>query len=156
MFRPATALGAATALLALAGVLLGAFGPATFLYPPPGSDIRGTDSLFAQDALTAAFFIWAAVSLMAAIGLWLTTAFRASGGSAWPVWIALLILVAASAIALPGGSTMVVPASVAATIPDSMGIGLYLVPAVLIGLVAAVAATADHSEVSRTAWQSPR
>jgi magnesium-transporting ATPase (P-type) len=153
MFRPATALGAATALLALAGVILAAFGPATFLYPPPGADVRGTDSLFAQDALTAAFFVWAVVSLIAAIGVWLTTALRAAGGSAWPVWIALLVLAACSATALPGGSTMVVPTSVAATIPDSMGIGLYLVPAVLIGLVAAVAATASHAEVSRPAFQ---
>ena len=144
-----------TALLALIGVVAAAFGPATFLYPPSEAGrITGTDSLWTHGAIGVAFWVFAAVVCVGAIGFVIGVTVRAAGGGLGIVWLSYLLLVAAAAVTLPGNSTFVVPEFAAAHIPDAVGIGIYLVPAVLVGVIDALIATISQPVPDSAGWGS--
>lgn len=138
--RSALMLGGTTIVLSLAGGALAAFGPAVYTYPPPATMPTGSVSLWSSGApvqLYAFVLVVAAAALAVAMGAYLRAAHV--GGGLPIVWIATLVLVATTAVTLPGNSTFVTPASLAAGIPDAVGIGIYLVPAAIAALVTAIA-----------------
>ena len=152
MTRTVVWLGALTAVLTGAGIVLSALGPATYLYPPPGSDITGTSSLWSEAATDGAFVLYALAMAVAASGVVLGSLLRAGGGGTGLLWMSVALLIGGCAATLPGNSTVVTPGSLAAEIPDAVGIGIYLVPAALGGLLTLLAGAATRPEVHRPVW----
>jgi hypothetical protein len=151
MSRNGPLLGLSVILLTGVGLALAAFGPATFLYPPPGADITGTASLWRQSAIGPAFGLFALVMAAAGLSIAFGAAVRARG-SHWLGWIGCIALAVGAAITLPGMSTVVTPAAAATTIPDSVGIGVYFAPAVLAGLLTAIVGMATRPQVGSPTW----
>lgn len=147
MFRRLTLEGTIallTLVLTLVGVGFVIFGPATFT--------TGTNTLVAATTSvwsygfdsTVAIYVVAMLlaGLLVASGVYM----RSEGieGGLAVLWTGVLILAVGAVIALPGNTNAVLPAQLHTDTPDSVGIGIYMMPAALMGAIAGIAGSAIH------------
>lgn len=147
MFRRFTGEGA-IALLTLALTLVGAcfviFGPATISYGT-NTFVAASTSVWSNGFdSNGAMYVAALVlaGLLVAAGAYMRSA--DIGGGLAVLWTGVLILAFGALIALPGNTNAVLPPELLTDTPDSVGIGIYMMPAALMGVFAGIAAAAIH------------
>lgn len=151
-------IGLFAAALGLIGLGFAVFGPATYSY---GTDwlSAGSVSLWDEGIGTANVLVFLAAMVAGALASGAGAYLRGEGGGDGALallWVGCLALAVGAAITLPGSTTAVVPSALHTDTPDSMGIGLYLLPAALAALVAAIIGTAAHFEPHKAAVPRPR
>ncbi|HET9017313.1 MAG TPA: hypothetical protein VFN57_17040 [Thermomicrobiaceae bacterium] len=157
--RVEVGIGLVTGLVALLGLGFVVFGPVTFSYPPPdGAVTAASTSLWNYGLDTASLLFLAAMliaTLAAAGGAYLRS--RGEGAPALTLmWGGFLLLLAGCVTTLPGSSNPVTPAALATGIPDSLGVGIYLAPAVCLACLNAVLGTAARPLPVRPPAPTPR
>jgi hypothetical protein len=141
-------LGLFAAVLGLIGLAFAVFDPATFSY---GTNWLTTGSVSPWDEGidTTNVLIFLAVMIVAALGTGVGAYLRSEGEGSSALgllWVGCNLLLVGAAITLPGSTTAVVPSVLHTTTPDSVGIGVYLLPAALVAFIAAIVGTAGHFE----------
>lgn len=132
-------------LLATAAGLIGlgcaVFGPTVFSYPAGGPVTPGPTSLWTHGIGTPPILIFLAAMIVAALGVSAGTYVQSQGerepGLVLTCVSAFAVFVGA-VLTLPGTATLVVPRALAAPTPYSVGIGIYLAPAAIVAVVAAL------------------
>jgi hypothetical protein len=143
--------------LGLIGLGLAVFGPATYSY---GTNwlTSGTVSLWDQGIDTAGVLIFLAAMILGVAGVGVGTYLRSEGEGSTALmllWGGFVLLLIGAVITLPGSTTAIVPSALHTDTPDSVGIGVYLLPAVLAAFVTAVIGAAAHFEPRKTAALRP-
>ena len=149
--RVEVTLGLLTHALAMVGVALAVFGPATFSYGTNSFDAASV-SVWDQ-GLDAAVVIYLVALLIASLavvaGAYLRVQGRELPGTI-SLWAGTLVLIVGAALTLPGSSTAIVPSALHTDTGDSVGIGIYFVPAALMALGTAVTSMAIHHTPGRS------
>jgi len=152
-------LGLVAGLVALIGLGFAVFGPVTYSYPPPGAHITAAStSLWAYGLDTKVVLFLAAMliaTLSAAAGAYLRG--RGEGAPALTLlWGAFVLLLVGAVATLPGSSNAVTPAALLTDTGDSLGIGIYLTPAVGMAFLNALLCTAAGRMPARQTAPTPR
>jgi hypothetical protein len=155
--RVELSIGLFAAVLGLIGLGLAVFGPATYSY---GTNwlTAGPASLWDQGIDTTNVLIFLAAMILGALGIGVGAYLRSEGGGTDALallWAGFIVLVVGAAITLSGSTAAVVPSELHTSTPDSVGIGVYLLPAALVAFVAAIIGTAAHFEPRKTAAMRP-
>jgi hypothetical protein len=149
-------IGLVNTALGVAGLGLAVFGPATYSYGTNWLTAAST-SLWDQ-GLDTAVVIYLAVMLLAALavsaGAYLRS-YRSGIEGAALLWVSTIVLLVGAAITIPGSTTAIVPSDLHTDTPDSVGIGIYFVPAALVALVAAIVTMAVHHTPGRPMAMRP-
>lgn len=146
------ALGLVVTFAAAVGIGFAVFGPATLSY--------GTDWLTAASVsiwghgITTNVAIYLAAMMLAAlavaVGAYLRSA-EHSFSALILLWGGFAALLVGMALTLPGNTTGVVPSALHTDTPDSVGIGIYLVPAVFLAFATAFIETMAHHRPGKPA-----
>lgn len=135
--RIEVAIGLITAAVGAIGIGFAVFGPATFNTNPLAA---ATTSIWDQ-GLDGNSVMYLIVMLLAAlavpVGAYMQCHAYATGG-ALVLWVSALVLFLGAALTIPGNTTAVVSSVLHTDTPDSVGIGIYFVPAVLMAVATGV------------------
>jgi len=144
MFRRVeVVIGLLTVALCVFGVGLAIFGPATYITNEfaAGSTSLWDVGLNGEAVVYLSFMLLAGLAVLA--GAWLRSEAADAMGTA-VLWIGTLALLVGMAIGIPGNTTGVVPTTLHTDTPDSVGIGIYFVPAVLMAFTTGIVSMAIH------------
>lgn len=143
-------LGIFAGALGLIGLGFAVFGPSTYSY---GTNwlTAATVSLAANGIGTTSVVVFLAVMTAASLAVALGTYLHSRGNVASGltlVWTGTLALAVGATMTLPGSTAAVVPSALHTDIADSVGIGIYLIPAAFASLAAAFTSTvgADQTQ----------
>jgi hypothetical protein len=138
----------ATAVGAISLGLL-TFGPAVYTHSG-GSAIRaGSLNLWSQGIDSANVRVFLVILIAAVVSVAVGSVMHSLGFGALGVpllWAATVVLLGAALVTLPGNTTSIVPPALHSGTADSVGVGIYLFPAAVAALVAAVAGTISGAE----------
>lgn len=149
-------IGLIASALGAIGIGFAVFGPATFSYGTNWLSAAST-SLWEQ-GLDFTTGVYLGVMLLAAlavpVGAYLRS-YRSESEGAAVLWVSTMVLLVGAAITLPGSTTAVVPSALHTDTADSVGIGIYFVPAILMAFVTAIVGMAVHHTPGRPIAMRP-
>ncbi|HLJ67910.1 MAG TPA: hypothetical protein VKX16_11175 [Chloroflexota bacterium] len=140
-------MGLVTSALGVIGIAFAIFGPATFSY---GTDwMTAASSSLWDHGLDTPTVFYLGVMLLASLAVSAGAYLRSNGAlteGATILWFSAAALLVGAVITLPGSTTAFVPTALHTNTADSVGIGIYFTPAVLMAFVtAAVSMTVHHT-----------
>lgn len=152
------ALAALASAIGLIGLGFAIFGPATISYGTNWLE-AGSRSLWDAGIGSAGVLLYLALMALAAVGVGIGTYLRARGGGALALtlmWSSALVLLVGAFMTLPGQNAAVVPTELHTDTPDSVGIGIYLIPAAGFALLTALVETISRHVPASAGPLGPR
>ena len=157
--RVVIGIGLLTSAIALIGLGCVVFGPVSYSYPPPGAHITAASTSlwdYGVGMRTILFLVAMVIAaLSAGAGAYLRS--RGEGAPALTLlWGSFALLIVGSVATLPGSTNAVTPAALLTDTGDSLGIGIYLAPAVGMAFLNALFCTIAAPESVRRTAATPR
>lgn len=148
--RMEVGLGIFAGALGLIGLGFAVLGPSAFSYGTnwiTAASLSLADKGLDTTSVVVFLAIMTAASLAVALGPYLHSHGNVASGLT-AVWAGTLALTVGAMMTLPGSTAAVVPSVLHTDTPDSVGIGIYLIPATIVALAAAVTCTigADQTQ----------